>query len=216
MNKILLILAVIMPLPLKLFIYRRIMGWKIGNQVRIGFSYIECDEVILGDNILIRHFNVIRGLKRFQVGSDSYIANFNEFFGNDMPGTQWVCELTLGEKVLFMSHHFIDVAGTVTIGSNTTVAGRNTHFWSHSMTYPDGVPVFAPMAVYVGKGVYIGARSTLLGCNIPDGAVVGAGSVVNKTFPPESSRLLIAGNPATIKKRYDSVPVTDPSVHQHD
>ncbi|MFM2061304.1 MAG: hypothetical protein RLZZ507_974 [Cyanobacteriota bacterium] len=216
MTNILLILAVIMPQPLKLFVYRRIMGWKIGKQVRIGFSYIESDEVILGDNVLIRHFNVIRSLKHFQVGSDSYIANFNEFFGNNSPGTQWVRELTLGEKVLFMSHHFIDVAGTVTIGSHTTVAGRDTHFWSHSMTYPDGVPVLAPMDVHVGKGVYIGARSTLLGCNIPDGAVVGAGSIVNKTFAPETSRLLIAGNPATIKKRYDSLPVADASVHPYD
>jgi acetyltransferase-like isoleucine patch superfamily enzyme len=201
MRKILLLLAVIFPQPLKLFVYRKIMGWKIGKQVKIGFSYIESREVLLGDNVLIGHFNVIRGLRRFQVGSDCYIANFNQFFGNDYE--EWTRELTLGEKVLFMSHHFIDVAGTVTIGSQTTVAGRDTHFWSHTLTYPDGVPALVPMSVHVGEGAYIGARTTLVGCNIPDEAVVGAGSVVNKTFAPESCRLLIAGNPATIKKRYD-------------
>jgi acetyltransferase-like isoleucine patch superfamily enzyme len=211
MRKILLIVAVIMPQPLKLFVYRRIMGWKIGKQVIIGLSYIESREVVLGDNVRIRHFNIIRGLQRFQVGSDCYIANFNQFFGNDYEDVGWTRELTLGEKVLFMSHHFVDVAGTVTIESHTTVAGRDTHFWSHSLTYPMGVPALVPMNVHVGEGAYIGARTTLVGCNIPDGAVVGAGSVVNKTFAPESCRLLIAGNPATIKKRYDSANLTQSS-----
>jgi hypothetical protein len=89
MRKILLFLAIILPQPLKLFIYRRVMGWTIGKQVKIGFSYIECDEVIMGDNILIRHFNIIRGLKHFQLGRNSYIANFNEFFGNNSPDDNW-------------------------------------------------------------------------------------------------------------------------------
>jgi acetyltransferase-like isoleucine patch superfamily enzyme len=209
MRKILLLLAVILPHLLKLFIYRRVMGWKIGKQVKIGFSYIECDQVVLGDNILIRHFNIIRGLKHFQLGSNCYIANFNEFFGNNSSDEKWKNELILGEGVLFMSHHFIDVAGTVTIGSHTTIAGRNTQVWSHSLSYPNDVPDLVPMDVSIGKEAYIGARSTLIGCSIPDKAVIGAGSVVNKSFAAESCRLLIAGNPATIKKRYDKSIVID-------
>jgi acyl-[acyl carrier protein]--UDP-N-acetylglucosamine O-acyltransferase len=89
MRKILLLLAVILPHLLKLFIYRRVMGWEIGKQVKIGFSYIECDEVFMGDNIRIRHFNIIRGLKRLQVGSNSYVANLNEFFGNNSSDEKW-------------------------------------------------------------------------------------------------------------------------------
>ena len=60
------------------------------------------------------------------------------------------------------------------------------------------------MNLHVGQGVYIGARSTLIGCSIPDRAMVGAGSVVNKSFATEDYRLLIAGNPAIVKKRYDN------------
>jgi acetyltransferase-like isoleucine patch superfamily enzyme len=210
MRKILLFLAVILPQPFKLFIYRRVMGWTIGKQVKIGFSYIECDEVIMGDNILIRHFNIIRGLKHFQLGRNSYIANFNEFFGNNSPDDNWKNELILGEGMLVMSHHFVDVAGTVTIGSHTTIAGRETQIWSHSLTYPNDIPALVPINVSIGEKVYIGARSTLIGCEIPDRAVVGAGSVVNKSFSAETCRLLIAGNPATIKKRYEnSISIND-------
>lgn len=204
MRKILLLLAVIMPQSFKLFLYRRFMGWKIGTEVRIGLSYIDCEQVILGNNIRIGHFNVIRCLRSFQVGNGSYIANFNQFFGNKYEDARWTRQLILGEKVLFMSHHFVDVAGTITIGSKTTVGGRDTQFWSHSLTHDQGVADLAPMDVHIGEGAYIGARATLVGCTIPNLAVVGAGSVVNKTFTPENCRLLIAGNPATIKKRYES------------
>ena len=48
----------------------------------------------------------------------------------------------------------------------------------------------------------------ILAEHIPDGAVVAAGSVVNKTFPGQDCRLLIAGNPATVRKRYEG---TDPT-----
>ena len=208
-RKVLLILAVILPQSLKLLIYRNILGWTIGKQVKIGLSYLECDEVIIGNNVFIGNFNVIRSLKFFQVGNGSYIANFNEFFGNNRQGIEWKRELRLGESVSLISHHFIDVSGTVTIGDNSTIAGRDTHFWSHSLTYREGLPIIAPLNIRVGKGVYLGARATLLSCEIPDGAIVGAGSIVNKTFAPENCRLLIAGNPATIKKRYDSEPLGD-------
>lgn len=84
MLKILLVLATIMPLWLKLLFYRRVMGRTTGNQVKIGLSYIQSAEVIIGDNAQTRHFNIIRGLLRFQVGSGCYIANFNQFFGNSI------------------------------------------------------------------------------------------------------------------------------------
>lgn len=48
--------------------------------------------------------------------------------------------------------------------------------------------------VDVGRRVYIGAGSIILpGVRIGDGAIVGAGSVVNRDVPP---RTVVAGNPA--------------------
>lgn len=210
MNRLLLLLlATLLPLNLKLFTYRKIMGWRIGRNVRIGFSYIDADQVCIGENVCIGHLNVIRCIKRLQIGENSRLVNFNQFFGRrDNPN--WVSQLTIGKNVHLTSHHFIDVGGVVTIGDRTIVAGRDTQIWSHSLIYKNSEPMLSPLTVSIGEEVYIGARSTLVNCQIPARAVIGAGSVVTKSFAEEPDRLLIAGNPAIIEKRYkatDSAPV---------
>ncbi|MBF2026258.1 MAG: hypothetical protein IGS48_05760 [Oscillatoriales cyanobacterium C42_A2020_001] len=211
MSKVLLLLAVLLPRPLKLFTYRKILGWTIGQNVRIGFSYIDADKVDIGDNVYIGNLNVIRCVKQLQIGKNSRIVNFNQFFGRrDNP--RWPSQLTIGEKVQFMSHHFIDAGGTVTIGDRTTVGGRDTQIWSHSLIYQTGEGVMGPISVSIGEDVYIGARSTLVGCQIPNKAVIGAGSVITKDFSHETGRILIAGNPGVIKKRYEIKAVSTSSI----
>ncbi len=52
--------------------------------------------------------------------------------------------------------------------------------------------------VIIGKNVWIGANATILpGCNIGDGTVVAAGSVVSKTLPKNT---ICAGVPAKVIK----------------
>ncbi len=202
MRRVLLLLGAVLPSFLKLAVYRHLLGWKIGRRVRIGFSYIDAADAIFGDGVSIGHFNIMRGIQRLHIGSGTYIANFNQFFGTGNHYRGFAAELSLGESVNFMSRHFIDVAGTVRIGSGTTVGGRDTQFWSHTLAMVDGRQALVPTCVHIGDGVYVGARATLVSCAIPDGAVIGAGSVVTKDFPAEATKLLIAGNPATVLKRY--------------
>lgn len=202
MTKLLLLIATLLPLPLKLFVYRRIMGWQISQNVSIGFSYIDANEVSIGENVRIGHFNIIRCVKQLQIGKNSHIANFNQMFGRrDNP--RWLSQLIIGKNVQFMSHHFVDAGGVVTIGDYTTIGGRETQIWSHSLIYKTGEPVLGPLSVNIGKEVYIGARTTLVGCQIPNQAAVGAGSVITKDFSQETGRILIAGNPGIVKKRYE-------------
>jgi len=53
--------------------------------------------------------------------------------------------------------------------------------------------------VYIGNGVLIGANSTILaGVSVGEGAIIGAGSLVNTDIPPNT---LAAGVPARVIKK---------------
>jgi acetyltransferase-like isoleucine patch superfamily enzyme len=207
-----LLCCVLFPNFFKRFVYRKLLGWSIGQNVKIGFSYIDAKDVVIGDRVRIGHGNVIRNLKSLRIGGDTYIANFNSIFGASYEG--WASTLEIGQSVNFMSHHFLDVGGTITIGDRAIIGGRDTQIWAHGLAYDShGNPDLQPLNVMIGRQVYIAARSTLVGCTIPDRTVVGAGSVVTKQFVAESCPYLIAGNPAIIKKRYQADSSELASVH---
>lgn len=178
-----------------LLIPRRI---ERGNRVSIGLSWIDALDGAIGDDVRIGHLNVLRQIKRLEIGSNAYLLNGNQFFGakhyDDFPGT-----LVIGENAGVMSRHFFDVSGEISIGERAVIAGRDTHIWSHTLAASGNL---VPTHVRIGAGCYVGARCTLIGCSIPDGWIVGAGSVVVGNFDPEPTRCLIAGNPAKIVKRY--------------
>ncbi len=203
-RKLLLLLVVVLPAPLKRTAYRRLFGWDVGPGVRIGLSYLDARSAAFGEAARVGHFNVVRGLNHLHVGRGSYVANFNQVSGNRFDAI-FPSRLHVGDHVQLMSHHFLDAAGTVTIADGATLGGRDTHVWSHTLVVDDaGGRHLRPLDVTVGPGAYLGARVTLVGCSVPAGAFVGAGSVVTKSFPadPDGRPLLIAGNPATIRKTY--------------
>jgi acetyltransferase-like isoleucine patch superfamily enzyme len=203
MRKVILILSILLPNPLKIVFYRYCMGWQIGAGVKIGLSYIDARDVVIGDAVRIGHFNVIRHLKVFAVGANTCIKNFNSFFGAAAQHPAWASCLEIGDSVNCMSHHFIDAGGKITIGHHSVLGGRESQIWSHGLCYDQsGTPSLQSFQVEIGSYVYIGARATLVGCSIPDQSAIGAGSVVTKKFGAEDCPILIAGNPAVIKKRY--------------
>jgi acetyltransferase-like isoleucine patch superfamily enzyme len=209
----LLLLAVALPGPLKRAYYRRVFGWRIGRGVRVGLSFVDARTVDLDEGCRIGHFNVFRGLAELRVGRGSHVANFNQAFGTlGLPG--FPSRLLVGQWVSLMSRHFLDVAGVVTIGDGVTFGGRDTQVWSHSLAFDDqGRRSLRPLDVTVGDAAYLGARVTLVGCSVPAGAVVGAGSVLTRSFPPDPTgrRLLIAGNPAAVRKTYPPAPAAEPA-----
>ena len=88
-----------------------------------------------------------------------------------------------------------------------------THLWTHTIRIDNGNRrrrfQLTPM---LGGLLYRIKVDYSLLYPLPDGCMVGAGSVVTRSFPPAAGRLLIAGNPAIVCKTY--APVAAPPVEQ--
>ncbi len=211
MRTFLLLLCVVLPNPLKLAIYRA-LGFRIGKNVRIGMSlFLNIVHVEIGDNCRIGHFNQFRSLTRFELGKSVLILNFNEVTGY-YGAPHWPSSFVAEDSVMIMSRHFFDCTGTIRIKTKALIGGRDTQLWTHARAIlDDGSLELLPYTVEVGRDAYIGARCTLVACSVPDGATVAAASVVVKNHLPEPCRVLLAGNPAVVKKRYENHPVPAPS-----
>lgn len=109
--------------------------------------------------------------------------------------------LSVGAGSCMDSDVLIDCSGGVDIGSDVMLS-RGVMIYSHGHRLDDprhrSGSAFAK-SVTIGDGVWVGARSIILGgVKIGDGAVIGAGSVVTKDVP---SDVVVCGNPAKVIKQ---------------
>lgn len=123
----------------------------------------------------------------------------------------WPCTLLapenirIGPNTSINSGAWLDGQGGITIGANC-VASHELLVIStnHNIDAPTALPWddrldFRP--VTIGDNVWLGARVTILpGTTIGDGAIIGAGSLVNGSIP---ALAIAAGNPARVIRSRD-------------
>jgi acetyltransferase-like isoleucine patch superfamily enzyme len=130
-----------------------------------------------------------------RIGHDSGIYN-GTFFDLGPEG-----EVTIGDYCTLVGA-IIATNGTVVIGDYAFLAHEVTLAGSTVATpplsdRPDSSAASEP--IILGQNCWIGARAVLLGgANIGEGAIVGAGAVVEGVVPPYT---MAAGNPARVIKR---------------
>ena len=115
-----------------------------------------------------------------------------------------ISKIQLASHIWIGPNCHLDGSGTLTIG-NGVIIGRNTEILTNNHNYDSddlkSIPYderFVHKPVSVGDCVWIGTRVIILpGVNIGEGAIIGAGAVVNKNVP---SCAVVAGNPAQIIK----------------
>src|SRR5437773_8599891 len=208
-----------MPSPLKVWMYRMLLGYKIGKGVRIQFGgAVVGDDVTLGDKVEIGLLAVVMGrtisIGRFSsVGTMSYVSCERITMGEDARIREQVyvggpqlpeSSFTLGSRTIVLQMAYINATKPVTIGDDTGIGGHCLIFthgaWLNAL---DGYPVnYEP--VTLGKSVWLPWRVFVMpGTTIGDGTVIGANSLVSGTIAPSS---LAVGSPAKFMRSAPDFP----------
>lgn len=162
------------------------------------------NKVRCGKNLLLKRNSHINGLskKGITIGDNFSLGEYAiiECTGvlRDLGES-----LTVGNNVGINHYCYIGVRGKITIGDNVIFGPRVSVFSeNHNFDRLD-IPIKdqgeTRKDTLIGNDVWIGAGSIILsGVKIGDGAIIAAGSVVNKDV---SSNTIVAGVPAKIIKK---------------
>jgi len=182
LKKILLVALIPFPSKVKIFAYRRVLGFDISVDARIGFSFVACQNLIMGSGSVIRHMNVIRGNMTVRMRPKASIGQFNWITsGNTDPryfqGFDRHSELILGDESSITSRHILDCTDRIEIGRFTTFAGYRSTLLTHSIDYRTAKQSCRP--IKIGDRCLFGSNVVvLMGAMVADRTVVGAGSIV--------------------------------------
>ncbi|QII26316.1 acyltransferase [Bacillus altitudinis] len=118
------------------------------------------------------------------------LARYTPFMGMKNWIYRTFLRMKVGEETAFALMVMVDLMfpEKITVGRNSVI-GYNTTILSHEYLIKE----YRLGEVYIGDEVLIGANSTILpGVTIGDGAIVSAGTLVNKDVPAGS---FVGGNP---------------------
>jgi acetyltransferase-like isoleucine patch superfamily enzyme len=174
---------------LRIFLLKTIFGYSIGKNVKIGKGIINCNKVVIGDNVYIANNNLILCNELF-IGSKTSIHSGNVIHGN--------ANFFIGTNSRIINNHFFDLHHNILIGNNTWIAGKNSQFWTHGSIYTKcGTK---DLSITIKNDIYIGSACCFApGVVIGNENLVGLGSVVTNKFL--ESKTIIAGNPASVVRQ---------------
>lgn len=148
--------------------------------------------VSLGKRAAISALPIIKNAKNIAIG-DNFSLRYLQYksqLGAGISGRLHIGNnVFINEGANIFAEISVTISDYVKLGDCVTIYDTNFH----EIEEHHGV---IAKSVTIGRNVWIGRNSIVLpGVSIGDNSVVAAGSIVTKSFPPNS---LIAGNPATL------------------
>lgn len=158
----------------------RLNGHKIGENVKIGFCYLDIQEISLSDNVIISDFNMFKNIEKLEIKESSTIGRFNLFtcsnyYKNKISKNPGI--IRIGNNTAITMRHYFDVQEKIEIGDFSLVAGIKTIFFTHQK----GISMLnEAKPITIGSHVYMGAACRVMpGCIIEDNIIVGGGNILS-------------------------------------
>ncbi|HUG73104.1 MAG TPA: hypothetical protein VMK82_06760, partial [Steroidobacteraceae bacterium] len=150
--------------------------------------------LVMGEGARIGHLTVVKGLDLLSMGQQASIGRLNWITGypsgqppHFMHQPSRRPELDMAAHSGITNRHLVDCTDQISIGSFSIVAGFRSQLLTHSINIATNRQEARPIAI--GRYCFVGTASTLLGgASLPDYSVLGANSLLNKSFG-ESYRL---------------------------
>jgi acetyltransferase-like isoleucine patch superfamily enzyme len=194
-------LTVVLPWPLKRRVLQCWHGYQLHPSARLGWAWVFPRELVMGESARIDHFTVAIHLERMELGAHATIGRGNWITGfpKDSSGLHFRHQpdrepvLVMGEHSAVTKHHHLDCTARIDIGAFATIAGYQSQFLTHSIDLHANRQHAEP--IRIGRYCFVGTRCVVLGgAGLPDRSVLGAASLLNKTF--EETGTLYGGSPA--------------------
>jgi len=183
------ILSILLPWRLRRLVLNKFFNYEIHRSARIGLAWIFPGKLIMAPGSRIDHFSVAIHLDKIDLGENSTIGRSNWITGFPTKSSslhfkhqsERKAELKIGISSSITKKHHIDCTNLITIGNFSTVAGYQSQLLSHSINILENQQDSAPISI--GDYTFVGTNVVILGgASLPNYSVLGAKSLLNKTF----------------------------------
>jgi acetyltransferase-like isoleucine patch superfamily enzyme len=200
LGKLIALVMLVLPAPLRAELARKVLGWDIDPTARIGRSLIMVKHVTMGPESSIGPFNIIRGLDELRLGRGASIASRNYIQAHPIAREVLARQkqehdpsLILGEWSKLTVGHEIDASDRVEIGDFAGIVGYRCQILTHSLDLVRDIQITSPVVIGERSAVMSGCI-LLSGTTVPARSIVSAGSVVTTKLTKEQT--FYRGNPA--------------------
>ena len=200
MKAFLIFMSLLLPWEMRRRFLEKQFGYTIHPGCRIGLSWILPRRLIMEEGATIGHLTLCKNISLLHLKAHSSIGNGNWITGFPLGPSRHFAEeterqpqLVVDEHSAITHRHLIDCTNSVTIGKFTTFAGFQSQILTHTIDLERNRQTSAP--VKIGDYCFVGTNCVLLGgSSLPDYCVLGAKSLLNKSF--SETHQLYAGVPA--------------------
>lgn len=188
MRQLLMLLSLLLPWGMRRKFLEKQFGYSLHPTSRIGLAWVFPERLIMEANTSIGDLTVCKNIALLHLHEHAVIGRGNWITGFPLgPSLHFAAEtdrrpeLIVGAHSAITHRHLIDCTNSITIGKFTTFAGFQSQMLTHSIDIERSCQASAP--IHIGDYCFVGTNSVLLGGSaLPDYCVLGAKSLLNKSF----------------------------------